>query len=196
MAGSAPHSLIKRLQTGLPRGTPIGLDGLRRLGISPQAAARHARDGWLVRLGHGVYALPGEEPGPLAAARFLQQRVEGLHVGGRSALALQGVRHTLARRETLVLWGDARFVLPEWFTSRYAGRYVHAGLFEWADVELRALTLVTPPGVLDGLRVSAPERAALEMLYEVGAGESLEEARGVFDGSVPRVVPGDAAARR
>lgn len=42
----------------------------------------------------------------------LHSRVAGLHVGGKSALALQGVRHNLAMRDTLVLWGDARFVLP------------------------------------------------------------------------------------
>lgn len=99
MKGSSPHSLIKRLHTEAPRATPIGLDGLGRLGISPQAAARLARDGWLVRLGHGVYVLPGEEPGMHEAARFLQERVAGLHIGGRSALALQGVRHNLAHRE-------------------------------------------------------------------------------------------------
>jgi hypothetical protein len=36
--------------------------------------------------------------------------------------------------------------------------------------------------VADGLRVSTPERAALEMLYEVGTHQGLEEARSVFEG--------------
>ncbi len=116
------------------------------------------------------------------AARFLQERVAGLHIGGRSALALQGVRHNLAHRETLVLWGEARAALPKWFTSRFPARYAHARLFEWPDTELPALTLTTPPGVLPGLRVSTPERAALEMLYEAGVGKSPEEARAVFEG--------------
>lgn len=62
--------------------------------------------------------------------RLLQKRVAGLHVGGKSALALQGVQHNLAPRETLVLWGEARFVLPVWFTTRFPSRYVNARLFD------------------------------------------------------------------
>jgi hypothetical protein len=56
-------------------------------------------------------------------------------------------------------------------------------LFLWRrDTQLDALTVGTPPGVTDGLRVAAPERAALEMLYEAGTNEGLEETRNVFDG--------------
>ena len=35
---------------------------------------------------------------------------------------------------------------------------------------------------IEGVQVATPERAALEMLYEVGTNESLEEARAVFEG--------------
>jgi hypothetical protein len=113
---------------------------------------------------------------------FLQQRVPGLHVGGKTALALQGVRHNLGGRDPLVLWGDVRFALPDWFTSRFPARYVHARLFDWPDEMLAAKTVVTPAGLPDGLRVSASERAMLELLYEVGTRQSLDEARNLFDG--------------
>ncbi|APR03135.1 transcriptional regulator with AbiEi antitoxin N-terminal domain [Thauera chlorobenzoica] len=73
--------------------------------MSPQLAAHYADGGWLVRLAHGVYAFPNDEFGVYGALKFLQQRVPGLHVGGKSALALQGVRHNLGSRETLVLRG-------------------------------------------------------------------------------------------
>lgn len=43
-------------------------------------------------------------------------------------------------------------------------------------------TLVTPPSLPDGLHVATPERAVLELLYEVGGKQSLEEARNLFDG--------------
>src|SRR3546814_11848837 len=91
---------------------------------------------WLVRLAHGVYAFPNDEFGVYGALKFLQQRVPGLHVGGKSALALQGVRHNLGSRETLVLWGDGRFALPAWFTSRFPARYVHARLLVCPDPAL------------------------------------------------------------
>ena len=61
MERSHRHSLIKRLQLGLHRGTPFDVATLERLGISAKAASYYAKEGWLVRLGHGVYAFPGDQ---------------------------------------------------------------------------------------------------------------------------------------
>lgn len=182
MSESSRHQLIKRLQTELPRGAPFDLATLATLGVSPQLAARYAEGGWLVRLAQGVYAFPNDDYGVHGALKFLQQRVPGMHVGGKSALAVQGVRHNLGSRDTLVLWGEARYTMPEWFTSRFPARYVHARLFDWSDASLDSKTLGTPPGLPDGLRVSSPERAVLELLYDAGTKQGLEEARNVFDG--------------
>jgi Transcriptional regulator, AbiEi antitoxin, Type IV TA system/Transcriptional regulator, AbiEi antitoxin N-terminal domain len=182
MSTTPRHSLIKRLQTGLPRGMPFDLAALENIGVSAQLAAHYAEAGWLDRIGQGVYAFTGDTLAVHGAVKFLQTRVTGLHVGGKSALALQGVRHNLARQETLVLWGDTRFVLPLWFTSRFTSRYVAAHLFGILEAQQLAKSLTTPPGVSDGLRVSAPERAVLELLYDVGTHQGLEEARNLFDG--------------
>lgn len=182
MDGNSRYQIIKRVQTELPRGAPFDLATLAALGVSPQLAARYAEGGWLVRLAQGVYAFPNDDFGVYGALKFLQQRVPRLHVGGKSAMALQGVRHNLGSRETLVLWGDDRFTLPTWFTSRFPARYVYAGLFESSDATLASKTLISPPGLPDGLRVSASERAVLEMLFDAGTKQSLEEARNLFDG--------------
>lgn len=180
--GSLTQSLIKRVQTELPRSAPFDLAALQRLGVSAKLAAYYAESGWLTRLGQGVYAFPSDDLNPHGAVKLLQSRVGGLHVAGKSALALQGVRHNLAPREELVLWGDGRFVLPNWFKSRFPARYVAARLFNWPNEGLPKQTLTTPPGVTEGLNVSVPERAVLEMLYEVGTHQGLEEARNLFDG--------------
>lgn len=103
-------------------------------------------------------------------------------MGGKSALAWQGGRHNLGSQDALVLWGESRFMLPVWFTSRFPACYAHARLFEWPDAALADRTLTTPPGLPDGLRVAAPERAVLELLYEAGGKQSFEEARNLFDG--------------
>ncbi|CAI9121904.1 type IV toxin-antitoxin system AbiEi family antitoxin domain-containing protein [Brytella acorum] len=182
MSGNTRHQVIKRVLTELPRGAPFDLATLESFGVSPQRAARYAEGGWLVRLAHGVYAFPSDNFDVSGALRFLQQQVAGLHVGGKSALALQGVRHNLASRETLVLWGDARFALPAWFTTRFPARYVNAKLFDWPDDALAGKTLHTPPGQATGLQVAVQERAVLELLNDAGTRESLEEARNLFDG--------------
>lgn len=176
------HQVIKRLLAELPRGAPFDLAALNQFGVSPQLAAHYAETGWLVRLAQGVYGFPNDHFGAHGAVLFLQERVPGLHVGGKSALSLQGVRHNLTNRDTLVLWGDNRFTLPAWFTSRFPARYVHARLFDWPDTRLADGTLVTPPGMPESLRVAVSERAVLELLYEVGVKQSLEEAHNLFEG--------------
>lgn len=182
MSRTIRHQLIKRLQAELPRGAPFGLATLESFGVSPQLAARYVEGGWLVRLAHGVYAFPNDDFDVNGALRFLQGQVAGLHVGGKSALALQGVRHNLASWDILVLWGDARFVIPTWFTERFPARYVGAKLFDWPDDTLAGKTLHTPPGQPQGLQVAVPERAVLELLYDAGTRQSLEECRNIFDG--------------
>jgi Transcriptional regulator, AbiEi antitoxin, Type IV TA system/Transcriptional regulator, AbiEi antitoxin N-terminal domain len=182
MGKNPRHALIKKLQTTLPRGTPFDLAVLEGIGVSAQLAAHYAESGWLDRLGQGVYAFAGDTVTAHGAVKLLQTRAVGMHVGGKSALALQGVRHNLARQETLVLWGDTRFVLPAWFSSRFPSRYVSAKLFGTLQKQRLDKNLTTPPGVSDGLSVSVPERAVLELLYDVGTHQGLEEARNLFDG--------------
>ncbi|HLR78524.1 MAG TPA: type IV toxin-antitoxin system AbiEi family antitoxin domain-containing protein [Burkholderiaceae bacterium] len=181
MTGTSRHNLIKRVQSDLPRGAPFDLDTLGELGVSPKLAADYAKNGWLVRLAQGVYAFPNDNFNVYGALLFLQRHVTGLHIGGKSALTLHGIRHNLGR-DTLVLWGDTRYALPTWFTSRFPARYVYASLFNWPDTKLPTKTLGTPPGLPDHLCVAVAERAVLEMLYDVGTRQSLEEARNLFDG--------------
>ena len=166
----------------MPHGAPFDVATLKQLGVSAKQAARYAESGWLVRLGHGVYSFSGDELNLHQCVKLLQTRMAGLHVASKSALALQGIRHNLSTREQVVLWGDVRFVLPKWFTSRFPARYAYARLFDWSDEALSKKSLTTPPSVTEKLQVSVPERAVLEMLSEVGNHQGLEEARNLFDG--------------
>lgn len=176
---------IKRVQTEVPRGAPFGLKTLANLGVDRQAAARQARSGWLVRLGHGVYAFPNDPLDRVMTTTFLQTRLPGLHVAGRTALDLHGVRHNLGTHDTWVLWGEGSGRLPAWYVERFPARYAGTRLFDWPDEDLPANTMGTPPGIRAGLKVSAPERALLEMLHEVGVHQSLEEAHQLFENLRP-----------
>lgn len=182
MGGVSRHSLIKPLYAVLPHGAPLDVEALKSVGVSAKQAARYVQSGWLDRLGHGVYSFPGDNLSLHECIKLLQAHVANLHVASKSALALQGVRHNLGSRERTLLWGDVRFVVPEWFLSRFPARYSHVRLFNWKDQTLAQKSVTTPPGVTEGLQVSVPERAVLEMLSEVGVHQSLEEAQNVFDG--------------
>ena len=82
----------------------------------------------------------------------------------------------------LVLWGEERTKLPEWLLARFPARYVSARLFAWPDKMLAKATLTTPPVETAGAAVSTPERALLELLYDVGTHEDIEEAHNLFEG--------------
>ena len=182
MRGISRHSLIRPLHATLPRGIPFDVQVLTDQKISSKQAARYVESGWLLRLGQGVYAFPSDKLDAPGCILLLQKKSHGLHVGGKSALALHGVRHNLGARESWTLWGDRRFILPEWFTSRFHAQYTYFRLFSWKAASLNSDTISTPVGVLDNLKVSVPERAILELLFEAGTREDIEEARNLFEG--------------
>lgn len=154
---------------------------MREHGLTSKHAARLAKEGWLERLGHGTYALPGETLDRDASLAWLVPAVPGLHVAGKTALSWRGVRHNLAFRETLILWGDKPAKLPVWFTERFPAHYQATHLFDAAmppDLGIAPL----PAGRSD-VPVSTPERALLELLSDVGTRQTLEEARHLVEGA-------------
>lgn len=119
--------------------------------------------------------LPGDTLTRDGALAFLARQVRGLHVGGKTALAWRGVRHQLLFREFLTLWGDKPKRLPAWFASQFNARYQATRLFD--DRLKRGFGLQPLPNGHPGVLVSVPERAMLEMLSDIGKGQSLLEAR-------------------
>lgn len=172
--GTNPQFLFRSMLSELLRGQPIGVRQLQAHGLSAKHASRLAQAGWLQRLGRGVYLLPGDALDRLGSLAQLAQDIPGLHVAGKTALAWWGVRHNLAARELLSLWGDAPARLPAWFTERFPAHYQASHLFDSALPPTLGLA-VLPDGRPDVL-VSTPERALLELLSEVGKRQGLEEA--------------------
>lgn len=179
--GTSPSLLFRQLLADVPRGVPLGTDTLQARGMAPKQAARYAAEGWLRRLGHGVYALPSDQLDRDACLALLADSLPGLHVAGKTALAWRGVRHNLAYQPQLALWGDRSARLPDWFTAAFPSTYQATHLFDDAlpvDIGLAPL----PAGRKDVL-VSTPERAVLELLSDVGKGQSLEEASHLVEGA-------------
>lgn len=148
-------------------------------GVSAFLAAKYARSGWLKRLSQGVYAFTGDKLNRDQCLLYLQVQIQGLHVAGKTALAWHGVRHNVTAQEHLVLWGDEkRAKLPKWFVEEYPATYRSTTLFNGGSINYG---LSTPLGLPSGVQVSEPERAVLEMLYEVGKSQDMEEARNLFE---------------
>lgn len=145
------------------------------LGISADLAVHYVRSGWLSRLARGVYFRPNETLTSHPCLLMLQRQIEGLHVGGKSALDWYGVRQDLAQQPALHLYGRDAARLPPWFTERFPAEYRRKRIFEESP---GALLHAGPFEKRSSApAVSAPERALLEMLSEVGVRQPLQEAR-------------------
>jgi hypothetical protein len=168
-------SKLNALYTRLPPGMPLTSDDLAALGISADLAVHYVRAGWLARLSRGVFCRPNDTLALHPSLILLQRRLKGLHVGGKSALDWYGVRQYVAQQPVLQLYGWAAGRLPEWFTERCPAEYHRKRLF---DEQPGALLHAGPFEKRSGApQVSAPERALLELLSDVGVRQPLQEAR-------------------
>jgi len=175
------HKLIKSLQMAFPRGKPFDHQQLTKLGVSSALAHHYLKSGWLTRLGRGVFMFPNDTLSREGCLKFLSRQVTGFHVGGKTALAWRGVRHNLPVREPLSLWGEGKASLPEWFQKLIPSRYTTRNPF--SPKLPRNFGLQPPPETPNGVLVSVPERALLEMLSEVGVHQGIEEARNIMEGA-------------
>lgn len=172
-------NLIKKLQTSFPRSAPFDSRQLAGVGISNDLANQYVRSGWLIRLGRGVFMHAGDQLLVDSCLVFLESRIEGLHLAGRSALSRHGFRQNLATSETLILWGTPNASIPEWFSELFAVRYSHAQIFDGSWPNDKGLTRL--PDTLGGPLLADPERALIEMLSEVGRSQELEEAKAIME---------------
>jgi hypothetical protein len=174
MASKALQLLMKNM----PRGVPIDADRLRAMDISPQQATNMVNSGWLQRLSKGAYVLAGDTPTREGVLIFLGQRVPGMHVGGKTALEWQGVRHNISFRERVILWGERPYAMPEWIELHMPHTYQTTAIFD--DGLPKNIGLAPLPNGSPHILVSIPERALLELASDIGKqgekGQSLEEA--------------------
>jgi hypothetical protein len=143
-------------------------------------AHHYLKSGWLVRLGRGVFMFPNDTLRRDDCLNFLSNRVAGFHVGGKTALAWRGVRHNLPAREPLSLWGEGKTRLPDWFQNLFPSRYTARNPFSQLPKNFALQPLPETP---DGVLVSTPERALLELLSEVGVHQGVEETRNIMEGA-------------
>jgi hypothetical protein len=166
---------IKSLFTNIEPGRPITAAGLEALGISKHLKVYYVRSGWLSRLARGIYSRLGDTLALYPSLSVLETLHPGLHVGGKTALEWQGVRHYVTQQSVLQLYGSRASRLPGWFTSRFPAEYHRKRLFDEADDAMLHVSRLNQDA--NKPRVSEPERAWLELLSEVGLRQPIAEAR-------------------
>jgi len=168
---------INQLISQWPRGTVAVSSHLNASGFSYDLLTRYKQSGWLKSFGRGAYVLPGDRVEWPGAVYALQVQLGlNVHPGGKTALELKGYAHYLSQEQREVfLYAKPGLVLPTWFQGQRLG----------VDI-ITTRTNLFPPKSQEGfsehkykefsMRVSAPERAAMEMLHLVPGKVGAEEA--------------------
>jgi hypothetical protein len=168
---------INRLISQWPRGTPATASYLNTQGFSHDLLTKYKQSGWIQSFGRGAYILNGDKvewPGVLYALQT--QLGLNLHPGGKTALELKGYSHYLpSGKRKIFLYGTQGLVLPTWFKGDRLGveiTLIRTNLFSIAsELGLSELKEKDLP-----LKISAPERAAMEMLHLVPGKVGFDEA--------------------
>ena len=155
---------INSLIQSLPKGSVLLPSWLLSQGYSYELQQSYRKSNWLKSIGKGAMLKSGD-PLVLTGALSALQNVENLniHIGGRSALELQGLAHYLQiNNPETTLFLNSRTKLPLWFENN-----------DWnAQLKLFRLSLLNDEalGMVDfqegelTMKISNPARAIMECL--------------------------------
>lgn len=191
------YGSVKSLLESVPPGFIVDSAWLEASGIGRRSVYDYVKQGWLERLAHGVFRRP------IPSARS-SQKIDWkicvlsmqhimrypVHVGGMTALALQGYSHYLPLGDKAPVWLYGAS-LPNWLKKLPLD----------ASLEIRNRHLFKDPDLGQAespreqrsdyrgslpwgwaLRMSAPERAVLEALDELPDHESFHNLDMAFEG--------------
>jgi hypothetical protein len=193
--GLQKYEKLNKLLHLLPEGVAAPSHWLAKKGYSRQLVRKYVQNNWLKPLGRGVYARPQTAVNWQGLVLGMQH-FAGLsfHLGGVSALSLQGYAHylPLGGDNVIHLWGQGK--VPAWVKAVSLSETLQFHTVQLFDTSVSEVGLESvSSGVRDWLlQVSAPERAIMEVLYDVQDDEhSFTHAAELFEGLTtlrPKVV--------
>ena len=160
-------SKINQILKKWPPGTVALLRWLNAHGISKDLARVHVKGGWISPIGSGAYLRSGDAVNWKGGVFALQQHAQKrIWPGGLTALSLQGYAHHLPiGSETVWLFGAPGERLPKWFKQHQWGQemnFLAPDLFESSELDVSGGNF----GAFS-INISSPERAVVELLYQV-----------------------------
>lgn len=172
---------INNLMQQLPAGVVLLSSWLNAEGYPYELQQRYRKGGWLKTIGKGAMKRTGDNLRLNGALYSLQQQAGILiHIGGRTALSMQGLSHYLElyQKETL-LFAPRGVKLPTWFINN-----------QWETKPILVNTSFLPPeiGLTDypeagfSIKISGPVRAMMECLALAPDHFDLTEARQLMEG--------------
>jgi hypothetical protein len=157
---------------------------LNQLGISSKLANWHVGSGWLVRFGPRAFKQPDDQVYWQGGLYALQTQLDmTVHVGGRTALELQGRSHfvPLGQQKKVVLVSDQPEQLPAWFRNhRWEASVEHRCLSLFERVPDKAATKLDCGGFQ--VVMSSAERAVMEQMRLARNNDDVEHVYQLMEG--------------
>jgi len=156
---------LKQLYQLLPEGVIAPSSWLSANGYSAQLLYMYVKNGWLIKLERGAYIRPASILEWQGAVLGLQKLAElPFYVGGLSALNLLGYAHYLpiGKEKTIALYGKKN--PPIWIKQIESLSFTFHKKPLFGDLGLKKQS----SSIRDWqITISSPERAILELLYQV-----------------------------
>ena len=162
-------SKINHLLKLWPRGTVAVQAWLTAQGISRQLADSYCQSNWLQRIYSGAYIQAGDAVDWTGGVYSLQQQLHlKIHVGGKTALEMQGLGHYVPMGSNANVWLyqsiEETRAFPRWFKAYFE----NSSRFELVKQQLFAsnwdLGLEERKFTTYSILLSSPERAVIECL--------------------------------
>lgn len=139
-------------------------------GYTPDILFGYKQSNWVNSIGRGAYVKAHDEPVWEGAVHALQEQLNySIHVGGETALELQGIRHNVSPRLSKChLYTPSKRRLPFWFTSydwQIEIKLHISTLFEEKNLGIKSIDSNYRISIL----VAEPERAIMELLSHVNS---------------------------
>ena len=179
------ESKVNKLLKQWPTGTVAASPWLLKQGVSRQLARRYTASGWIQPLGRGAFIRAGEPSLEWFGALYsLQTQLQlTVHPGAGTALSLLGLGLNLPFGDNGVvsLFGNRPEKLPAWFTRHdWAVRFEHHTPKLFAASAPESLSDIKRNGF--SVRVSAPERAIMELLHLTTTNDAVNSAIDIMSG--------------
>jgi hypothetical protein len=112
------ESKINFLLQQWPAGTLMITSWLEERGISRLLLAKYKKSRWIEAFGKGAFRRTGDIIAWSGGVYAIQtQSDSNIHVGGLTAIALQGSVHYIRFKQTIQLFGYKKTNMPRWFKN-------------------------------------------------------------------------------
>jgi len=175
---------LNKLFKSWPRGAVFTSAYLRKQGYGDNLIQYYKKRQWLESVGRGAYKLHGDSVDWYGGVFALQQQLKlNIHVGAKTSLSLQGYAHYIPVRGHLPrchLFGPRGEQLPAWFKNAdWQTKILHTPTKLFSNN--LSNTLVDFRHREFSIRLSCPERAAMELCYLVPQLQGFDEAGKIME---------------